>query len=88
VPGVVIEELDRSVIYIKKNIHQLKDIHDSQKNEKREFRHKMWWFSRRASLWILNKMKEKKSVKGQALTETVRPSGSWNLRSELEVGSI
>lgn len=35
------------------------------------------WFARRASTWLLKKVKERRSVKGQALDETCKPSGNW-----------
>ncbi|KAH7929412.1 hypothetical protein BV22DRAFT_1109844 [Leucogyrophana mollusca] len=48
---------------------------DGQKN-----RNGLAWFARRASTWLLKKVKERKSVKGQALNETCKPSGNWKKR--------
>ncbi|KAF9226571.1 hypothetical protein BS17DRAFT_794064 [Gyrodon lividus] len=48
---------------------------DGQKN-----RNGLSWFARRASTWLLKRVKEKRSVKGQALDETCKPSGNWKKR--------
>ncbi|KAF8845838.1 hypothetical protein BDN67DRAFT_303119 [Paxillus ammoniavirescens] len=48
---------------------------DGQKN-----RDGLSWFARRASTWLLKKVKERRSVKGQALDETCKPSGNWKKR--------
>ncbi|KAH7914223.1 PIN domain-containing protein [Hygrophoropsis aurantiaca] len=48
---------------------------DGQKN-----RDGLAWFARRASTWLLKKVKERKSVKGQTLNETCKPSGNWKKR--------
>ncbi|KIJ70065.1 hypothetical protein HYDPIDRAFT_171975 [Hydnomerulius pinastri MD-312] len=48
---------------------------DGQKN-----RNHLSWFARRASTWLLKKVKERRSVKGQALEETCKPSGNWKKR--------
>ncbi|GLB33915.1 putative large family of predicted nucleotide-binding domains containing protein [Lyophyllum shimeji] len=48
---------------------------DGQKN-----RDGLAWFARRASAWLLKKVKERKMVKGQANEETCRPSGNWKIR--------
>jgi len=53
-------------------IHEL----DAQKN-----RDNLSWFARRASTWLLKKVKEKRSVKGQALDETCKPSGNWKTKA-------
>ncbi|KAF9247316.1 PIN domain-containing protein [Melanogaster broomeanus] len=45
---------------------------DGQKN-----RNGLSWFARRASTWLLKKVKERRSVKGQALDETCKASGNW-----------
>ncbi|KAM6495792.1 PIN domain containing protein [Amanita muscaria] len=49
---------------------------DGQKN-----RDGLAWFSRRASAWLLKKIRERKTVRGQANEETCKPSGSWKIRS-------
>lgn len=48
---------------------------DSQKN-----RDGLSWFARRASTWLLRKVKERRTVKGQALEETCKVSGNWKKR--------
>ncbi|KAG1892347.1 hypothetical protein F4604DRAFT_1698956 [Suillus subluteus] len=48
---------------------------DGQKNRER-----LSWFARRASSWLLKKVKERRSVKGQALNETCKSSGNWKKR--------
>jgi rRNA-processing protein FCF1 len=58
---------------------------DGQKNRER-----LSWFARRASSWLLKKVKERRSVKGQALNETCKASGNWKKRdldAVLEFGS-
>ncbi|KAI6047417.1 PIN domain-containing protein [Pisolithus marmoratus] len=45
---------------------------DSQKN-----RDGLSWFARRASTWLLSKVKERRTVKGQALEETCKASRNW-----------
>lgn len=43
------------------------------------------WFARRASAWLLEKVKERKSVKGQANEETCKSSGNWKVKVPGEV---
>ncbi|TDL29483.1 hypothetical protein BD410DRAFT_848600 [Rickenella mellea] len=38
------------------------------------------WFSRTASTWILKKLKEHKTVRGQSYGETCQRSGKWTIR--------
>ncbi|KIO12699.1 hypothetical protein M404DRAFT_959495 [Pisolithus tinctorius Marx 270] len=38
------------------------------------------WFARRASTWLLSKVKERRTVKGQALGETCKASRNWKKR--------
>ena len=38
------------------------------------------WFARRASAWLLKKIRERKTVKGQADEETCKSSGNWKIR--------
>lgn len=45
------------------------------------------WFARRASAWLLKKVKERKSVKGQALDETCKDSKNWKSREPGQVGT-
>lgn len=42
------------------------------------------WFSRRASAWLLKKIKERKTVRGQANEETCNRSGNWKIRGSDE----
>ncbi|KAF8621620.1 hypothetical protein AX15_007638 [Amanita polypyramis BW_CC] len=49
---------------------------DGQKN-----RDGLAWFSRRASAWLLKKIRERKAVKGQANEETCKPTGNWRTRT-------
>ncbi|KAG0709744.1 PIN domain-containing protein [Suillus ampliporus] len=58
---------------------------DGQKNRER-----LSWFARRASTWLLKKVKERRTVKGQALDETCKASRNWKKRdldAVLEFGS-
>ncbi|KAG1752682.1 PIN domain-containing protein [Suillus paluster] len=58
---------------------------DGQKNRER-----LSWFARRASSWLLKKVRERRSVKGQALDETCKASRNWKKRdldAVLEFGS-
>jgi len=57
-------------------IHEL----DAQKN-----RDRLSWSARRASTWLLKKVKERKSVKGQALDETCKTSGNWKVKESEQV---
>jgi len=43
------------------------------------------WLARRASSWLLSKVKERRTVKVQAHEETCKASGSWNRRDRDEV---
>ncbi|KAI0052996.1 hypothetical protein FA95DRAFT_1482376 [Auriscalpium vulgare] len=54
---------------------------DHQKN-----RADLAWAARRASTWLLEKVKERRSVRGQAHEETCKQSGKWNVRDQGEVG--
>ncbi|KAJ7498800.1 PIN domain-containing protein [Mycena latifolia] len=38
------------------------------------------WFARRASEWMLEKVKERRSVRVQATQETLKPSRNWRIR--------
>lgn len=53
---------------------------DSQKN-----RNGLSWFARRASTWLLKKVKERRTVKGQALEETCKILRNWRKREHGEV---
>ncbi|KAJ7129550.1 PIN domain-containing protein [Mycena epipterygia] len=48
---------------------------DGQKKSDR-----LGWFARRASEWMLEKVKQRRSVRGQATQETCKPSGNWRIR--------
>ncbi|KAK0498644.1 PIN domain-containing protein [Armillaria luteobubalina] len=43
------------------------------------------WFSTRSSTWLLKKVQERRSVKGQATEETLRRSGNWRVTLRDEV---
>ncbi|KAJ3515453.1 hypothetical protein NLJ89_g1742 [Agrocybe chaxingu] len=45
------------------------------------------WFARRGSSWLLQKVRERKCVKGQALEETLKSSGSWKKAEPGEITS-
>ncbi|KAG6856339.1 hypothetical protein H0H87_005457 [Tephrocybe sp. NHM501043] len=53
---------------------------DGQKN-----REGLAWFARRASTWLLEKIKERKMVKGQANEETCKASRNWKIKVPGEV---
>ncbi|KAG6869287.1 hypothetical protein C0993_000040 [Termitomyces sp. T159_Od127] len=53
---------------------------DGQKN-----RDGLAWFARRASTWLLEKIQERKIVKGQSNEETCKSSGNWKIRVPGEV---
>lgn len=64
--------------WVRKNwyvISPIKRIARSQKN-----RDGLAWFARRASQWLLLRVKERKVVKGQANEETCKPSGNWKTK--------
>ncbi|KAJ7094653.1 PIN domain-containing protein [Mycena belliarum] len=48
---------------------------DGQKKSDR-----LGWFARRASEWMLEKVKERRSVRGQTNQETMKPSRNWRIR--------
>ncbi|KAJ6539459.1 PIN domain-containing protein [Mycena capillaripes] len=57
---------------------------DGQKKSDR-----LGWFARRASVWMLEKVKERQSgkrsvVRGQTTHETCKPSGNWRIRQRGE----
>ncbi|KAF8914004.1 PIN domain-containing protein [Gymnopilus junonius] len=58
---------------------------DGQKN-----REGLAWFARRATAWLLEKIRERKCVKGQAQEETCKSTGNWKIqeRGELSVGDM
>jgi hypothetical protein len=43
---------------------------------------KVAWAARLASTWLLEKVKERRFVKGQTHEETCRASGKWNVNEE------
>ena len=55
----------------------------SQKN-----REGMAWFARRASSWLLKKVKERKSVRGQANEETCKSTRNWKAKEPGEVSVV
>ncbi|KAF8663446.1 hypothetical protein AX16_001016 [Volvariella volvacea WC 439] len=78
-----IERLSLSVVVVIPGIviYEL----DGQKN-----REDLAWVARRASSWLLKKVKERKTVKGQANDETCKPSKNWKTRTadELYTGRV
>jgi hypothetical protein len=46
------------------------------------------WFARRASGWLLKKVKERKTVKGQAREETCKRSGNWKDKDPGDVSCL
>jgi hypothetical protein len=42
------------------------------------------WAARLASTWLLEKVKERRFVKGQTHEETCKRSGKWNVKDEGE----
>ncbi|KIM46084.1 hypothetical protein M413DRAFT_426019 [Hebeloma cylindrosporum] len=53
---------------------------DGQKN-----RDGLAWFARRATSWLLQRIKERRSVKGQAQEETCKSTGNWKIREPGEI---
>ena len=45
----------------------------------------MAWFARRASSWLLKKVKERKSVRGQSNEETCKSTRNWKVKEPGEV---
>ncbi|KAF8272560.1 hypothetical protein EI94DRAFT_303701 [Lactarius quietus] len=43
---------------------------------------KVAWAARLASTWLLEKVKERRFVKGQTYEETCRASGKWNVNEQ------
>jgi len=72
VPGVVVNELDG---YVYPNLLASAWTHTTPSRQKN--RNGLAWFARRASAWLLLRVKERKSVKGQALNETCKASKNW-----------
>jgi hypothetical protein len=81
IPGIVICELDGFVasLFIRSIFLNVR----RQKN-----RGRLAWFARRASQWLLRRVKERRTVKGQANEETCKESGNWKLGASLEVSVI
>ena len=48
----------------------------------------MAWFARRASAWLLKKVKERKSIRGQANEETCKSTRNWKVKEPGEVSLI
>ena len=48
----------------------------------------MTWFARRASAWLLKKVKERKSVRGQANEETCKSTRNWKIKEPGEVSLV
>jgi len=55
---------------------------DGQKN-----RDGLAWFARRETSWLLQKIKERRSVKGQAHEETCKSTGNWKIREPGEISN-
>ena len=80
VPGAVIYELDGCVGDIEVMTFYLSAYRYRQKN-----RDGLAWFARRATAWLLAKIKERRSVRGQAQEETCKSTGNWKIREQKEV---
>ena len=61
---------------------------DGLKGPRQKEQPKLMWLARRASSWLLAKLKERRTVKVQAHEETCKKSGSWNRRDRDEVCCI
>lgn len=48
----------------------------------------MAWFARRASAWLLKKVKERKSIRGQANEETCKSTRNWKIKEPGEVSVV
>jgi hypothetical protein len=48
----------------------------------------MGWFARRASAWLLKKVKERKSIRGQANEETCKSTRNWKVKEPGEVSVL
>ena len=48
----------------------------------------MAWFARRASSWLLKKVKERKSVRGQANEETCKSTRNWKVKEPGDVSLV
>ena len=46
------------------------------------------WAARRASTWLLEKVRSRRTVKGQTHEETCKRSGKWNVLDAGEVGTV
>lgn len=79
VPGAVIYELDGCVL-----ISRVLYIHDPRRDRQKN-RDGLAWFARRATSWLLQRIKERRSVKGQAHEETCKSTGNWKIREPGEV---
>ena len=84
IPGIVISELDRwvnimySVVCINDNGWTI--YYTAERQKTRE--DKVAWAARLASTWLLEKVKERRFVKGQTYEETCRASGKWNVNDD------
>ena len=57
-------------------------------NYRQKNRDGLAWFARRASAWLLRKVKERTIVKGQANEETCKASRNWKIKDPGEVRSF
>ncbi|KDR83639.1 hypothetical protein GALMADRAFT_235946 [Galerina marginata CBS 339.88] len=75
-----VEKLSLPVIVIVPGavVHEL----DGQKN-----RNGLAWFARRATAWLLEKIRERRSVKGQAQEATCKSTGNWKIRDSGEIST-
>lgn len=76
IPGAVILELDG---YVNVFVLQVK-LTEIRMDGRQKNRDGLAWFARRASSWLLDRIKERKSVRGQANRETCKASGKWKSR--------
>lgn len=80
VPGVVINELDGYGCCV--DCLEKLCSHDYHRQKNRDG---LAWFARRASAWLLKKVQQRRSVKGQSLEETCKPSRNWKTKDSGEV---
>ena len=52
-------------------------LHDYERQKNRDG---LAWFARQATAWLLEKIKERKSVKGQAQEETCKSTRNWKIK--------
>lgn len=83
VPGAVIYELDACASNVLLSFHNLTSVRSFR--QKHGTHDSLGWFARTASTWLLEKVKERRSVKAQAQDETCKESKNWKTRDSSEV---